>query len=167
MRIMKYDLKVPILCRSGFHNRIYSLSCAKICYNDTQHGFWLLHRILDHMTPWISFYFLREVRFGAIVARRFMSNKLYNKLSTEFCLFYQFITQKLTSKQQPRFHSRNFNSSAVPEIWKTQPGPFRQSSNLCRSLMTRKMGKIDQLQLGKACIIQTPNIYNDILNYML
>ena len=62
---------------------------AKIwVYNDPQHGFWLLHRILDHITPWISFYFSREVRFGAIVARRFMSNKLYNKLSTEFCLFY-------------------------------------------------------------------------------
>ena len=55
---------------------------AKIwVFTDPQHGFWLLHRILDHMTPWISFYFSREDRFGAIVARRFMSNKLYNKLS--------------------------------------------------------------------------------------
>ena len=23
MRIMKYGLKVPVLCRSGFHNKIY------------------------------------------------------------------------------------------------------------------------------------------------
>ena len=30
MRIMKYGLKVPVLCRSRFHNRIYSLPCAKI-----------------------------------------------------------------------------------------------------------------------------------------
>ena len=76
MRIMKYDLKVPILCRSRFHNRIYSLSCAKICYTDPQHDIWLLHRILDHMTPWISFYFSREDRFGAIVASKLLCYKL-------------------------------------------------------------------------------------------
>ena len=107
MRIMKYDLKVPILCRSGFHNRIYSLSCAKICYTDPQHDIWLLHRIWDHLIPWNSFYFRGRIGFGAIVARRFMFNKLYNKLSTEFCLFYQFITQSLLATialiAQPEF----------------------------------------------------------------
>ena len=109
----------------------------------------------------------RRVGSLNIVARRFMFNKLYNKLSTEFCLFYQFITQKLTSNNSPDCTAGISNSSAVPEIWKTQPGPFRQSSNLCRSLMTRKMGKQTSCNLGKACIIQTPNIHRDILNCML
>ena len=77
MRIMKYDLKVPILCRSGFHNRIYSLSCAKICFTDPQHGFWLLHRIWDHITPWdFPFIFRGRVVFGAIVASKLLSYKL-------------------------------------------------------------------------------------------
>ena len=62
---------------------------AKIwVFTDPQLDIWLLHRILDHMTPWISFHFRGRIGFGAIVARRFMFNKLYNKLSTEFCLFY-------------------------------------------------------------------------------
>ena len=41
---------------------------AKICgYTDPQHGFWLLHRVWDHMTPWDFPFILRARVVRAIV----------------------------------------------------------------------------------------------------
>ena len=124
---MKYGLKVPVLCRSRFHNRIYSLPCAKICYTDPQHDIWLLHRILDHMTPWISFYFRGRIGFGAIVASKLLCYKLIEqtKLCCKFVI--KFIKHKVSSNnvQAPNPPSQISSSSqCCLEFW-TRVAPPR------------------------------------------
>ena len=55
---------------------------AKIwAYTDPQHGFWLLHRIWDHMTPWIFLLFFAGGSFWGYCLLDAYDNKLYNKLS--------------------------------------------------------------------------------------
>ena len=84
MRIMKHGLKVPILCRSRFHNRIYSLPGAKICYTDPQHDIWLLLRIWDHLIPWNSFLFRGRFVLGLCNASTLLIINLISNYQTEF-----------------------------------------------------------------------------------
>ena len=53
-------------------------------------------------------------------------------------------------------------SSAVPELWKTYPGPFRQSSDLYWSLMTQKNGKNRPAAFRQKPVLYRPPIYTKV-----